>query len=81
MQSMVYQKLIRQSNNSNQAVEAAKRSENVNNLDRLLWIEEQRTGKRVYKRGSELRHGLLDVQGICENIMPANNKNSLNEKS
>ena len=57
-----------------------KHSKNVNDLDRLLWIEEQRTGKRIYKRGSDLRHGLLNVQGICENILPPNN-NSLTEKS
>lgn len=34
-------------------------------LDKLLWLEELKTGKRVYKRGNELKHGLLDVNGIC----------------
>lgn len=79
MQSMVYQNLILQSNKMRHAVES-KHTENINNLDRLLWIEEQRTGKRVYKRGNDLRHGLLDVQGICENILPSS-INSQSEKS
>jgi hypothetical protein len=34
----------------------------------MLWLEEQRTGKRVYKRGDELKKGLLDVHNICMDL-------------
>ena len=46
-------------------------------MDRLLSLEEEKTGKKIYKRGNELKFGLLDVKGICQNI---NEKQQKSEK-
>ena len=40
----------------------------MDKLDQLLDKEEQQTGKRVFKRGLELRHGLIDVKGVMDVI-------------
>ena len=34
----------------------------------MLSEEEMQTGKRVFKRGQALRHGLIDVRGVLDVI-------------
>ena len=42
--------------------------DHLEKLDQLLELEESKTGKRVFKRGPELRHGLIDVKGVMDVI-------------
>ena len=34
----------------------------------MLEFEEQKTGKHMFKRGSDLRHGLIDVSGVLNTL-------------
>ena len=43
-------------------------SDHLSKLDALISQEEEQTGKRVFKRGQALRHGLIDVQGVLDVI-------------
>lgn len=43
-------------------------NDHLQGLDLLLGAEEQMTGKRVFKRGGDLRHGLIDVKGVLQTI-------------
>ena len=42
--------------------------DHLEKLDQLLEQEENQTGKRVFKRGIALRHGLIDVKGVMDVI-------------
>ena len=42
--------------------------DHLSRLDSMIGQEEQHTGKHVFKRGSDLRHGLIDVQGVLDVI-------------
>ena len=42
--------------------------DHLQGLDSLLEQEEAKTGKRVFKRGSELRKGLIDVKGVFDTL-------------
>ena len=42
--------------------------DNLTKLDQMLSQEEEQTGKKVFKRGQALRHGLIDVQGVLSVI-------------
>ena len=42
----------------------------------MIGQEEQHTGKHVFKRGSDLRHGLIDVQGVLDVIQAQREDNA-----
>ena len=42
--------------------------DHLGKLDQILDVEERASGKRVFKRGQDLRHGLIDVQGVLDVI-------------
>ena len=42
--------------------------DHLRKLDSMIGQEEMQTGKHVFKRGSDLRHGLIDVQGVLDVI-------------
>ena len=46
-------------------------ADHLDYLDKLLSQEEDRTGKRVFKHGKQLRHGLIDVGGLLESMKQA----------
>ena len=43
-------------------------NDHLEKLDQLLDHEEKQTGKKVFKRGLALRHGLIDVKGVLDVI-------------
>ena len=48
--------------------EIQQNNDHLTHLDRLLNEEEQQTGKKIWKRGQALRHGLIDVKGVLDVI-------------
>ena len=62
---------LQQNNETHPAVE-----DHLEKLDQMLDQEEKQTGKRVFKRGLALRHGLIDVKGVMDVIKQQ--KESLN---
>ena len=42
--------------------------DHLTELDHMLGEEERFTGKKVFKRGQDLRHGLIDVRGVLDVI-------------
>ena len=47
----------------------------------MLEQEEQKTGKRIFKRGNELRHGLIDVKGVLDTLSLSESSDRLNNRA